>query len=254
MDRRSLILASLLSLCIVAPLGCSVETASEEEDESVAETQEELTSVAKSLVGSYYTHNAAFSGFARLTLDKNGKYSASVDAGGKALCVTSPCLLSEKGTWNAVKSFGKIRLRIRPFGETSRWYDAAKSTTALKLTRFGKTETLNAMSAGQCLDDSDCGASEECGQKVCLMWCEVNDPFCCGPSTCEPKAPPPPPPPSCWGAWLDQNGLCRTPSDGVYPDSCCAGPKCGNAQCGAGEVCCNPLAGICTKPGEVCAQ
>ncbi|MCA9671075.1 MAG: hypothetical protein KC503_36005 [Myxococcales bacterium] len=26
---------------------------------------------------------------------------------------------------------------------------------------------------------------------------------------------------SCWGAFLDQNGLCRTPADGVYPDSCC---------------------------------
>jgi hypothetical protein len=26
----------------------------------------------------------------------------------------------------------------------------------------------------------------------------------------------------CWGAWLDQYGNCRTPSDGVYPDACCA--------------------------------
>lgn len=26
---------------------------------------------------------------------------------------------------------------------------------------------------------------------------------------------------ACWGAWLDQNGLCRTPSDGVYPADCC---------------------------------
>jgi hypothetical protein len=26
----------------------------------------------------------------------------------------------------------------------------------------------------------------------------------------------------CWGAWLDQQGGCRTPADGVYPDSCCA--------------------------------
>lgn len=27
---------------------------------------------------------------------------------------------------------------------------------------------------------------------------------------------------SCTGAWLDQKGNCRTPADGVYPDSCCA--------------------------------
>lgn len=26
---------------------------------------------------------------------------------------------------------------------------------------------------------------------------------------------------ACWGAWIDQNGTCRTPADGVYPDSCC---------------------------------
>ena len=25
----------------------------------------------------------------------------------------------------------------------------------------------------------------------------------------------------CWGAWTDANGLCRTPSDGIYPDYCC---------------------------------
>jgi len=29
----------------------------------------------------------------------------------------------------------------------------------------------------------------------------------------------------CWGAFLDQNGLCRTPADGVYPDECCAGER-----------------------------
>ena len=63
----------------------------------------------------------------------------------------------------------------------------------------------------------------------------------------------PPPPPACWGAWLDENGLCRTPADGVYPADCCAGPKCGASQCAAGDVCCNSLSGICTKPGEVCA-
>ena len=29
----------------------------------------------------------------------------------------------------------------------------------------------------------------------------------------------------CWGAWLDQNGNCRTPSDGLYPDACCEAEK-----------------------------
>lgn len=26
----------------------------------------------------------------------------------------------------------------------------------------------------------------------------------------------------CWGAWLDQNGTCRSPNDGLAPDTCCA--------------------------------
>lgn len=26
---------------------------------------------------------------------------------------------------------------------------------------------------------------------------------------------------ACWGAWIDAEGRCRTPADGVYPDSCC---------------------------------
>jgi hypothetical protein len=32
---------------------------------------------------------------------------------------------------------------------------------------------------------------------------------------------------SCFGAWLDQNGNCRGPADGVLPNSCCAGQFCG---------------------------
>lgn len=94
-----------------------------------------------------------------------------------------------------------------------------------------------------------CGPNEEC----------VDDPTdSCDPNAggadcsgiCKPKVSPWPP--ACWGAWVDENGLCRTPADGVYPPECCGGPRCGEAQCGAGEVCCNPLAGICTKPGHVC--
>jgi hypothetical protein len=33
-----------------------------------------------------------------------------------------------------------------------------------------------------------------------------------------------------------------------------AGETCGKVTCGSGTVCCNPLMGICTKPGMVCIQ
>jgi hypothetical protein len=296
MDRRSFFFSSLFSLCLLAPIGCAATTDSEGPSEETGESEDGLTGGAKALVGTYYSHAPGFGGFARLTLNASGKYTAKVDSAGKALCVTSPCLLPESGTWNATKQpDGSFRLRIRASGEPSRYYDAVKSTSGLDIARSGKSEKLQALGKNACLDDADCGATEQCGPQLCLMYCEVNDPFCCGPSTCQPKIPtkkacggfagltcgageecvddptdacdptkggkdcagicqPKSPAPSCAGAWLDQSGLCRTPADGVYPAECCAGPKCGTAQCAGGEVCCNALSGICTKPGEVCAQ
>jgi hypothetical protein len=35
---------------------------------------------------------------------------------------------------------------------------------------------------------------------------------------------------------------------------CVTAPKCGDTQCAPGLVCCNPVMGICTKPGGVCIQ
>ena len=35
---------------------------------------------------------------------------------------------------------------------------------------------------------------------------------------------------------------------------CVKAEPCGDTQCGPGLVCCNPVMGICTKPGRVCIQ
>jgi hypothetical protein len=288
------------------------------DEDAVAESSDELSAAAAPLVGKYYAHAADAGQYARLTLNANGTYSAQIDISAIALCITYPCLGPEEGKWNASKSGGKLRLRLKASGEaTGRWYDAAKSPTELKLTRAGKSQTLYALGANACLDDKDCSPAEACGPRLCLMWCEVNDPFCCGPSTCEPKAPPPPPPPpACcdpaakpangiegvWccgdGSWQydigsgDQTMSCSAsggagsvcaatqcggfaglpcgkgeeciddPTDDCDPNNGgadCGGicvpesAACGPTTCGAGEVCCNPLSGICTKPGEVCA-
>jgi hypothetical protein len=257
MSLRSIFFMSLLSLSIAAPIaaiGCAAPSSDDAEDAEV--TQDELTSTAKQLVGTYWTHAPSFGGFAKLVLRANGTYTADVDPAGTALCAKSPCLLPESGTWNASKTAAGHRLRVTPSGGPARFYAATKNATDLVLSRAGQTQTLHVLGANACLDSSDCDANEECGPKFCLMYCAVDDPYCCGPSTCQPKSPPPPPPPpKCWGAWLDQNGLCRTPADGVYPDACCAGQTtpCGDSKCGVGTVCCNPLAGICTKPGQACA-
>ena len=52
------------------------------------------------------------------------------------------------------------------------------------------------------------------------------------------------------------------PSDDCDPNTggadcggmCVTTETCGDAQCAPGFVCCNPLRGICTKPGMVCIQ
>ena len=56
---------------------------------------------------------------------------------------------------------------------------------------------------------------------------------------------------SCWGAWIDNNGTCRTPADGVYPAACCDDSR--QEFCGAintryvdalkGAKACVPVAG-----------
>lgn len=259
MSLRSIVFSSLFCLSISVPvlaIGCAAPTGSEDDSaDRSAESEDELTAGASQLVGSYYTHAPGVGGFARLELKANGKYSGHVDGAGKIVCVASPCLLPESGTWNASKhASGGFRLRVTPAGKGSRSYEATKSSgpPVLELTRAGVTTKLNKLASNQCLDNADCTAAEECGPKLCLMYCAAGDPFCCGPSTCKPKAPPP----SCAGAWLDPLGGCRGLADGSLPATCCAGltTPCGPNPCGVGESCCNALDGICTPPGFACTQ
>jgi hypothetical protein len=65
--------------------------------------------------------------------------------------------------------------------------------------------------------DSDCATCSS----ACFLYCEngfkKDDRGC---DLCECAEPQ-----QCWGAWRDENGVCRSPSDGVYPDECCQGPQ-----------------------------
>jgi hypothetical protein len=90
---------------------------------------------------------------------------------------------------------------------------------------------------GQCFSDVDCGTGEHCNaDEVCLSPCIPGGicPDVCAGFCVEDE------PDSCWGAWVDQWGGCRSPADGVYPDTCCFTQVCGgfaNLPCADGEYC-----------------
>ena len=144
------------------------------------------------------------------------------------MCITAPCLLPESGTWGISKaSNGTLRLRLTAHGTAARYFTAKKVNGDLVLTAAGKTQTLLAVvppkPAGKfCggIAGIQCAAGEECVDDP-TDGCDptLGNADCSG--TCQAKASSPSADP-CWGAWLDQNGVCRTPADGVYPATCCA--------------------------------
>jgi hypothetical protein len=79
------------------------------------------------------------------------------------------------------------------------------------------------------------GKCVKCPEVMCMLYCEngfETDENGC--EICKCKQDP------CWGAWLDQNGNCRTPADGVYPAHCCEGQFCGGIAgipCPVGQKC-----------------
>lgn len=52
----------------------------------------------------------------------------------------------------------------------------------------------------------------------------------------------------------DPSDDCDPNAGGADCGGICAAATCGEAPCAPGLVCCNPLRGICTKPGGVCIQ
>lgn len=126
------------SLSLLAA-GCALD--SNPTDESAAEeaaaSQDELSSSASKLVGSWEGNgNFRPPSFQKLELAKNGTYTLDVDTGIR--CVRAPCpsFVHQEGRYTATKSF----LRLRPSaGEKAQSYDGAYRYTrrgnSLSLTR-----------------------------------------------------------------------------------------------------------------------
>lgn len=260
---------SALVLSASALSGCSTDADAPASDDSTEASEEALTTAASKLAGDYERKTSPATpadltpgAFLSLSLHADGTFVATLQGASAVTVGGSAPVYGESGTWSATRSGAATRLRLKPASQAVRVYKAGLRGADLRLARGGVTEVLSKVETPvTCTTDSDCGPGSVCPDAVCLMYCEVNDPDCCGKRTCVPATPPAPPTDPCWGAWLDQSGLCRAPNDGALPASCCGGPTpppagepCGTNTCGAGETCCNPLAGICTKPGFFCTM
>jgi hypothetical protein len=90
--------------------------------------------------------------------------------------------------------------------------------------------------------------------------------ICGGVAACSGAEPPPTEPAFCGGIAgfpCPAGETCvDDPGDDCDPNAggadcggmCVKAETCGDTQCAPGFVCCNPLRGICTKPGMVCIQ
>lgn len=104
-----------------------------------------------------------------------------------------------------------------------------------------------------CYSDEQCGPGFVCDTvNYCNSACEPGAGAC--PDVCVGQCVPRN---ACWGAWLDQNGTCRAPNDGIYPQGCCTPEDrycLSDVECGVGEYCNHQECLSPCRPGEACIE
>jgi hypothetical protein len=223
LSRTFLASSLVLSALAFAAVGCSAA-----QDEAVTGGDADLTT-SPDLTG-HYRGSAATTPrqYATLALEADGTYAATVDVSDVADCASLPCLSPETGTWSTTISSGVTRLRLLVGGDAARVYDTTKGAAGeLTLTTGGASQTLVPDTNPACCDP----LAEPTGG-IEGAWCcadgwqydigSGNHEMSCSSHggkgrVCESPAS------SCVGAWRDQFGGCRSPNDGTYPESCCAG-------------------------------
>ncbi len=179
---RSLMVLTL-SAGALAFSGCAVEAVDEgdlADAEDTASSEEALSSAERGFVGSWVdgvaTGRDYASYFATLTLERNGKYAATV-ADPRIRCVRAPCVLNQSGTWSAYRSGSALKLRLSTSDGARRIYGAALGGDSLTLTRLGTKVTLAKKAPNATCANVRCPAG---------TWC--NDNGGAGPVTCDPVA------------------------------------------------------------------
>jgi hypothetical protein len=150
--------------------------------------------------------------FEKLVLGRDGAFQLDVDTGIR--CITAPCPSSTAvvGTFRSTRT--TLTLAPVPGGVGSKYYGTYKLSrnelqdvgANITLTRTGSDWAgwknvlvqTSAQSAAEAGIEAGTAVGPEAGAEA-------------GTSD------------DCFGAWMDQNGSCRSPVDGVYPASCCDG-------------------------------
>lgn len=273
MKSSSSVLAGFLLLSSVVA-GCAVDATGTNDpgadDEAMASADEsELRSGAQILAGAWAEGSGPVSAIV-FTQESAGagryRFFADVDTGIR--CIVAPCPSSARieGSYKATTQ--KVTLT---FASSSPYVKRLAGTHTYSATSRKLTLTKGTLQSKLKKADSYCQEASDCDEQDIIHIQCVGSFSCTSENTCRYSCGVRPPPQAgrcmsdndCTG----QNEQCSTSrgdcqSSGML--AVCSGvcePKpapvlerCGNVTCGAGTVCCNPLAGICTLPGQFCIQ
>ncbi len=183
LSSLKLVLASLALTTFALSAGCSSDPAATENDddhEDVGVSEAEISALAAQFVGEYEwkaTQSGSFVDFRKVNFKSNGTYTAQVDSGlvnPNVVCFAFPCTLGESGTWQAYRSFGRVKIRVNPYGwKPTRSYFASASwfEGSIKLQRFGQTTKLFKVSNITCANVR-CASGTHCemqnGSPACV--------------------------------------------------------------------------------------
>lgn len=247
-------------------LGASESEVAGEEDLSV----EEISAVGRRLVGAWTGRSGPYSGlvFTETREGRGSHFFMDVDNGVR--CVRAPCDSTSRVEGYFTAGALTVTLTAVPAAPSprpeylGRFYYTLQGDT-LTLSKSGRVFARLARQTSYCASPDDCAEQRLITPRCLGRWsCEANAcAYQCGRPTCA-------------NVRCAAGTFCQESDEGPRCITNCARVRCasgttcvadaegtrcvpnttpcGTATCAEGFVCCNPLRGICTRPGMFCIQ